>query len=427
MQTSSLLFQLGLALAIGLLVGTERHWHDRDDAPGARTAGIRTFGIIGLLGGITGTIAEAHSLSSAVLIGAVFIAFSIVFGLFKWREEREQHGYSVTTVVAAQVTLLLGVLAALDEPAVAAGGAIALTLVLASRDYLHAFVQRLTWSELRSAIFLLAMALIVLPLLPDRPVGPYNAINPSEIWIFTIILAGVSYAGYIAVRVFGDTHGPLIAGIAGGLASSTAVALTAARDSVSTPENIRSIAAGALAASAISVVRGILLVLLFAPSARQILLPALGIMALVMCISAFACMLKAITGSSTIISGKVEHKARNPFELSSVLQLSAIIAIATIATRAAAAYFGDQGILAAVTIMGLVDIDSTILAITRLSTETVPPSIQEVAIILAISSNILAKMIYSIALGSRLYGIMISIVSLLSLAAGTLVALAMLV
>lgn len=425
MQTSSFLFQLGLALAIGMLVGTERHWRDRGDAPGMRTAGIRTFGIIGLLGGLTGTIADAHNLSAAILIGAVFIAFSAVFGLFKWREKLEEHSFSVTTVVAGQATFLLGVLAALDEPVVAAGAAIALTLVLASREYLHTFVERLTWPELRSAILLLAMAFIILPLLPDHPLGPYDAINPAQIWVFAIALAGVSFAGYIATRVFGSRHGPLIAGIAGGLVSSTAVALTSARQSISYPEKTRNIAAGALAASAISVARGIVLVILFAPTMLMTLLPPLGSMVMILTVAAFICTLQTTKDSAS--DDQDSETAKSPFDIGSVLKLASIIALATIGARVGASILGDRGIVLASIITGLVDIDSAILAITRFSAEAISAGTLELSILLAIATNMVAKMAYSLALGTRSYGALIAVVSCFALAVAALVAMVALV
>lgn len=440
MNTNALLFHLGLALAIGLLVGTERHWRERDDAPGARTAGIRTFGIIGLLGGLTGTIAQMPDFNSPVLIGLVFAALSAVFAAFKWRESEAQQDFSVTTVVAGQATFLLGVVATLDHQAVAAGAAIALTALLASRESLHAFVQRLTWPELRSAIFLLAMAFIVLPLLPDRAVDPFGALNPAEIWIFAIALAGVSFVGYVAVRLFGSTRGPLIAGLAGGLVSSTAVALTSARDSVVAGANTRVIAAGALAASAVSVARGAVLVVIFAPTMLVRILPALAATGLVLTLAAVFCALRPAASDKQ--SGEEEpartaaHAPDNPFEIGSVLKLAAIIAFATVAARVAASTFGDRGMILVSVIMGLVDIDSVILSITRLaqagsasgSPEGVSPTAGlsegalELAILLAIAANIVGKAVYSVALGSRRFGLLISGVSALALAAGALAA-----
>ncbi|MFC0218482.1 MgtC/SapB family protein [Pseudochelatococcus lubricantis] len=427
MNTESLLFQLGLALAIGLLVGTERHWREREEAPGARTAGIRTFGITGLLGGLTGAVAQAASpapsLSAAILAGAVFLAFSAVLGLFKWRELQEEHDFSVTSVVAGQATFLLGCFAVLGDPATAGGAAIALTVVLASRETLHAFVARLTWPELRSAIFLLAMAFIVLPLLPNHTIDPFNTVNPAEIWVFAIALAGVSFVGYAAVRLFGTSRGPLIAGIAGGLVSSTAVALTSARDSVSGTAPVQTVAAGALAASAVSVARGIVLVMLFAPAMLSTLLPALAGIAVVLVCAALVCAVRSVPDANGALPVDGEAPGpENPFEIGSVLKLAAVIAFATVAARVAAAAFGDRGTIVVSVIMGLVDIDSVILSITRLTDATLSAGTRELAILAAITTNIIAKMVYSVALGSRRYGLLIAAVSVASLVAGALVA-----
>ncbi len=431
MNTTTLLFQLGLALAIGLMVGTERHWRERDDKPGARTAGIRTFGISGLLGGIAGAITQTSSSGTALLVGATFVAFSAVFGAFQWREAEAQHQFSVTTVIAAQATFLLGVLASLGHQAAAAAAAIALTALLASRESLHAFVERLTWPELRSAIFLLAMAFIVLPLLPDRAVGPYDAINPAEIWIFAIALAGVSFAGYVAVRLFGSTRGPLVAGIAGGLVSSTAVALTSARDSRESGANVRAIAAGALAASAVSIARGGVLVAVFSMPMLMRILPALSAAGVVMTLAAVVCAIQGTAGGGD--ADKKGEKAEppppdNPFEIGSVLKLAAIIAFATVAARVAAATFGDRGMILVSVIMGLVDIDSVILSITRLARSGAPSDTGlsdgalEVAILLAIAANTVAKAAYSAAIGSRRFALLIGGVSALALVAGFLAA-----
>lgn len=428
MNTTTLLFQLGLALAIGLMVGTERHWRERDDKPGARTAGIRTFGISGLLGGIAGTITQTSGSGTALLIGAAFVAFSAVFGAFQWREAEAQHQFSVTTVIAAQATFLLGVLATLGHQAVAAAAAIALTALLASRESLHAFVERLTWPELRSAIFLLAMAFIVLPLLPDRAVGPYDAINPAEIWIFAIALAGVSFAGYVAVRLFGSTRGPLVAGLAGGLVSSTAVALTSARDSRENGANVRAIAAGALAASAVSVARGGVLVAIFSMPLLARILPALAAAGIVMTLAAVVCALQVNGDAGNGDEKAPPRQPDNPFEIGSVLKLAAIIAFATVAARVAAAMFGDKGMILVSVIMGLVDIDSVILSITRLARSGSPSETGlsegalEMAILLAIAANTVAKAAYSAALGSRRFALLIGGVSALALIAGFLAA-----
>lgn len=429
METSSLLFRLGLALAVGLLVGMERHWRERTDAPGSRTAGVRTFGTSGLLGGLTAALSQhlpASGAGSSLLIALVFLSYSAAFGFFQWREAEERHEFSVTSVVVGQATFILGALAVLGDPAITAAAAIALTLLLASREPLHGFIEKLEWAELRSAILLLAMAFVVLPLLPNRAVGPFQAVNPSEIWIFAIALAAVSYVGYVAVRIFGTTQGPLIAGIAGGLVSSTAVALTSARRSrgniaranipqaqISDGEaNIGAIAAGALAASTISVLRAIAVVMVLLPNKAATIAPILGVGAAILAAAAVASSLRAKDepGPPTELG--------NPFRMWSVLQLTAILAVATFVVRAVSNTLGNNAIIITSAIMGLVDIDPVILSVTQLGS-AIPPLHLELSILLAVATNIVAKAAYSLALGSRRYALIIASASALALIAGT--------
>jgi uncharacterized membrane protein (DUF4010 family) len=201
----SLIPQLGLALAIGLLVGLERGWRERDTPAGGRTAGIRSYGISGLLGGVAAAL--GLSLNTPAVLIAAFLAFTAVFAWYKARESLHDESFSVTGVIAALAVFALGALAvAGDQRAAAAGGA-ALAAVLASREVLHGLLRRLSWIELRSALVLAVMTAIVLPLLPARAIDPWGGFNPQQIWLFTVLTAAISFLGYIAVRAFGTTRG----------------------------------------------------------------------------------------------------------------------------------------------------------------------------------------------------------------------------
>ncbi|WP_342643947.1 MgtC/SapB family protein [Rhodoligotrophos ferricapiens] len=411
MNPADLLFRLGLALAVGLLVGTERHWRERAGPPGSRTAGIRTFGVTGLLGGSTAAVAQQLGSGDVgiVLISLVFVAYSAVFAAFKWREAAEQHEFSVTAVIVGQVTLLLGAMAVVGDVTITAALAILLTLLLASRELLHGLIAKIEWRELRSAILLLAMAFVVLPLLPDRHIGPLDAINPREIWIFAIVLAAVSYTGYISVKIFGNKRGPVIAGFAGGLASSTAVALTSARQSVGN-ENIEVIAAGALAASAVSALRAIGLLAVLIPAAMANLAPVFGLAAAVLGVAAIY-----LSTRDSIASSTATTETRNPFRLSSVLQLAAVLAIAMFIARAATELLGGSGTLIASGAMGLVDIDAVIISLSRLNDTPGPGSTLLFAVLLAFAANMVGKAGLSILLGSRQYGLLIGAATALAL------------
>ncbi|MDW8397183.1 MAG: MgtC/SapB family protein, partial [Acetobacteraceae bacterium] len=198
MDDPRLLERLGVALAIGLLVGVERHWRERDAAPGKRAAGLRTFGLIGLTGGVAAAVSP-----DPVWLGLVLLAVVAPVAWFERAEAAASGSVSVTTVTAAALTCALGALAVLGQVTAAAAAAVGAVGLLALRERLHGFVSRLTWPELRSAIVLLAMTLIAMPVIPDREYPELGGLNPARLWLFTVILAGVSFAGYVAARMFG--------------------------------------------------------------------------------------------------------------------------------------------------------------------------------------------------------------------------------
>ena len=168
----TLIARLGLALAIGLLVGLERGWRERDAPEGSRTAGIRTYGISGLLGGVSAALSDALDDVSVLVAG--FLGFTVVFAWFKAREASYHEDFSVTGVFAGLCVFLLGALAVAGDLYAAAAGGTALAAVLASREVLHGLLRRLTWIELRSAMILAVMTAIVLPLLPNRTIDPWG-------------------------------------------------------------------------------------------------------------------------------------------------------------------------------------------------------------------------------------------------------------
>jgi uncharacterized membrane protein (DUF4010 family) len=274
--------RLATALAIGAVVGVERHWRERDEADGQRTAGIRTFSLIGLLGGAAGLIARAlpaAPVAAAIVIIGFFCGFAAIFAFYSHREASAENDYSVTGVVAAMLTFALGVLAVIGDLALASAGGAVLVAILASREILHGFMRRLTWLELRSAVVLLGMTFVVLPLVPDKPIGPFGGVSPAKIWLLVVILAAISFCGYIAVRLLGSMRGELVAGAIGGLVSSTA--LTNARRSTDAGD-AASLTAGALGACAVSYLRTAALVALLAAPLSRSLVPPLIAAALTM-------------------------------------------------------------------------------------------------------------------------------------------------
>jgi len=394
-------YRLAVSAAIGVTVGIERHWREREAAPGQRTAGIRTFALIGMLGGAAGLIEAALPTGGTpgVVVAAVFLAFAGIFAFYKWREARAEINFSVTTVVAAMVTYLFGVLAVLGDLRLAAAGAVVLTAILASREALHRFIERMSWVELRSAIILLAMSFVILPLLPEAPFGPFGGISLRAVWSLAILLAAISYAGYIAVRVLGSGRGELAAGAAAGLVSSTALTLGNARQAASGGDAQR-LAAGAAVAAGVSYVRTAILAFVLMPALASLLLPPLAIGALAMAVGA------AWLVRGSIVAQQDMDPIGNPFEIAGVLKVALFLAVVGFAVRAASAVFGSAGIVAASALAGIADVDAATVTVTGLG--SLDPVLGATAIAAAVAANTVAKAIYALVIGggrfARLFG-----------------------
>jgi MgtC family/Domain of unknown function (DUF4010) len=245
-----LLSRFAVALGIGLLIGLERGWRTREMQSGSRTAGVRTFAVSGLLGAVAAALSQASGIGAGFVLGASFAAFAAVMIVFCREENKASGKFSATTAIAAILTFSLGAFALMGDMRVAAAAAVATAGILASREDIHSWVAKITGPELRSALVLLAMTFIVLPVVPDDPIGPFGGVNPREIWLIAIVLAAVSFLGYLGVRMLGTKRGILVASAAGGLASSTAVTVANARHSAAGEVDPALLAGGVALASA---------------------------------------------------------------------------------------------------------------------------------------------------------------------------------
>ena len=415
MSEQELLTRLGLALAIGLLIGVERGWRERAHAEGERTAGLRTFALIGLLGGVSAALFTAVG---ALAFAAVFLAFAGGFTLFKWRESEREGDFGATTLVAALLTFALGSLAVLGDMIVAAAAAVAMTALLAAKRWLHQWIETLTWEELRATLILLAMSFVVLPVLPDRGFGPYEAINPHALWLMTIAIAGVSFIGYVAVRIIGTRYGTLVAGIAGGLVSSTAATIDCARKAREQPATARIELAGALAASSIMFLRILVIVALFGPSHLTLLAAPLVAAALVLIGASLA------FGAGWRAEGDDATGAkpfRNPFELVSVLRFAALLAVILVASRWLVAVFGGSGAVGAAAVAGLADVDAITLSITQVHGAAITPVEAAVAIFVAALANSVTKTGIAVTAGTPRFGLSYGLVTLAAVLAAAIV------
>ena len=411
MDIQGLLSHFAVALGIGLLIGLERGWKSRDEAAGSRTAGIRTFSITGLLGGTVGAIAQAlggaASAAGGLVRGLGFAAFTVVFALFCRDENQAEKTFSATTAVAGMLTFALGAFALLGDERVAAGVAVAAAGVLALRENLHGLVKQMTWPELRSALVLLAMTFVILPLVPDDPIGPAGGINPREVWLIAIALAGVSFLGYIAVRQFGSRHGVLLAAAAGGLASSTAVTLANARHAAAGAGAAHLLAAGVALATAVSFARVVGIVALTQPVLLPMVAAPLTVAAAIA--AAFAVMSvywrKAAPGEPTGIT------LSNPFNFWSVVGFAVFLGIIILGGRLLSQTFGAAGTIASAAALGLADVDAVTVSMARLVPLSLDAPSAAAAILVAVIANTVTKLAIGAALGRGQFAVEIAAMS----------------
>lgn len=416
MALTDLALRLGLALAIGFIIGLERGWQEREEEEGHRTAGLRTFSLIGLLGGVFGALSLG---GDHVFLAAGFVTLGATLAAFMWREGQHHHDFSATSLVAALLTFVLGAFAVLGDTAVAAGSGVAALLLLANKQSLHGWLHRITWVELRSGLLLAAMTFIALPLLPNRAVDPWGALNPYELWLMTILIAGVSFAGYAAVKIVGPQRGTVLAAALGGLFASTAVTLSLARLARANEAHVRMLSGGILAAGAVMLLRVLAVTGIVNIELARSLAPVLLVAAVAIGVVSFLLVRSDSadgTGSSKVLVLK------NPFDLVEVLRFGALLAAVMLAVVFARRYFGDTGLLGLAALSGLADVDAMTLSAARMQGAT---ALAANAILLTVAVNSLAKVVYAWFAGGARIGLLSLGGTLAAMAAGAIVVFAL--
>jgi uncharacterized membrane protein (DUF4010 family) len=399
MDIDHLLSRLAVALGIGLLVGLERGWKSRAVAGGRRAAGIRTFALIGLLGGLIAALAQAtgSAVGTGLVLGFGFAVFATVFAVLERDADRAAGSYSATTTVAGLLTFVLGAYAQIGDVRVAAAVVVGATGILAARQDIHAWVARITWPELRSALVLLAMTFVILPVVPNVTIGPYGGVNPREVWLIAIVLAAVSFLGYGAVKIFGAARGVLLAAIAGGLVSSTAVAMSNARRARSGEGAPRLLAAGVSAATVVSFIRVIAIVAIIKPVLLTLVAPALG-----------AALVVAVVHALASVYWRADDERgdepppgdfRNPFSFWPVVGFAVFLGVVIVAGRMVGETFGAGGALLGAAGLGLADVDAITISMARLVPQPLGETSAAEAILAAVASNMFSKLVIAAGIG----------------------------
>lgn len=388
--------RLAVALGIGFLIGVERGWKHREAPEGTRAAGLRTHAVIGLLGGMVGAMLPAIG---DIGFAAITLTFAAAFIAFKVRESMKDDDVSVTGTIAGLLVYAIGVYAMWGDLRIAAAVGVALVGLLAFKDALHDWLDRVTWKELRSALLILAATAIALPLLPDRTIDPWDAINPRELWFLTILVAGASFAGYVAVRMLGGDIGVLAGAAAGALVSSTVVTAEIGRR-VRTGETHAMVGGAAAAlAAAISVGRVIALIAITAAPLVPEAGPALAGALITFVAGAFG--LRYFDRDED--KGDNAQRLRSPLDLWSVAQFAFFLGSVIIIGRIVADAFGQAGLLPFAATAGLADVDAVALATGSLVRGGLEPAIGAHAVMIAVLMNTLAKGVIAFVTGGWRY------------------------
>ena len=386
------ILNLAVALGIGLLIGAERE-RRKGEGPSRSPAGVRTFTITSLGGAISFIV--GGQVLFAIATAGVIILTAVAY----WRGREDDPG--LTTEIALIVTALLGGLS-MQKPALAAGLAVTVAVLLAARSRLHRFVKSvLTEDELNDALIFAGATLVVLPLVPDRPMGPYGALNPHSIWILVILVMAISAAGYVAVRLLGARFGLPIAGLASGFISSTAtIGAMGARVAKSTD-----ILAAAVAGAVLSTIATIVQMALVLATISMTTLQALSVP--LIC-AGLAAIVYGTVFTIRALQQKTEGEAQSgrAFSLSTALGFALTLSCILVASAALREWFGETGIIVAAALAGFVDTHSAAISVASLVASGKMSATDAVFPILAgLSTNTISKMVLAGISGGRSFAL----------------------
>lgn len=377
------LLPLLVALALGMLIGLQRGWHERDTPAGGRIAGIRTFGLLALSGALAGMLTTPLGSGIAIAMG---LAVTLLLGLAHWLDSNNDHDYGITTVVAGVVTYLTGLLTILGDLSLAVAVAVITTIVLHFKQTLHQAMGHLSDSEMRGILQLALISAVLLPVLPNQSYGPWGALNPYEIWLMVVLIAGISLAAYFAMRLTGPNKGVLITSVLGGLASSTALTLSLARMNARVPMP-HLLSCGILLASAIMYPRILLEVAVINPALLPTLLPPMLAMTLGCVLGAFLLWRKS-ESSAAINTGEL---ATQPFQLIPALKFGVLLVGILLIAHGIQEHMGEQGLWLVSIVAGLTDVDAITLTLARMAQDGIGTDTAVTGITLAAITNTLVK------------------------------------
>lgn len=397
-------FNFAVALALGLLIGLERE-RSKGDGPDRRPAGIRTFALVTLLGALAAHLGGVSLL--AIATGAVMVLIALSY----LRSRETDPG--LTTEVGLMTAPLLGGLA-MSDTVLASGLGVAVAVVFAAKAPLHRFVKSvLSESEVMDGLVFAVATLVIWPQLPDRFLGPLNALNPHSIWLLVILVLALGACGHVATRALGPRFGLPIAGLASGFVSSTATIGSMAGRATKDPASMRAAVAGAALSTVATFVQMALVLLTISQPTLVLLAPALAAGGLAAAIYGLAFAVRAL--KSNDVAAPEPGRA---FSVGTALGLAAMMAVMLVIAAALKQWLGEAGVAVGATVAGFVDTHSAAISVASLAASAkLTPQEAVVPILAAMTSNAIAKVAMAVGAGQRGFALRIVPGIVLSIAA----------
>jgi len=388
MIDKSLWLNLAVALGLGLLIGAERERSKGSD-PNTSSAGIRTFTIASLLGAVS-TMVNFWLLVVSIFCVTIFEAIAY------FNQRGKEPG--LTTEVALIFTMILGGLA-MSSTALAAALAVSLAVLLAAKEPMHGFVHGVvTKDELNDFLILAAATLIILPLVPDKAIGPFEAINPRNLWLIVILVMTISALGHLALRWLGGRIGLPIVGLVSGFISSIATVGAMGARAKETPALIGSAVAGAILSSLATILQLALLLAAIHPPTLHALMWPLVFGGVSIAIYGLLVTLNSLHNKNTADA----NKPTKTFSVNTALMLAAVIAVALIASAALKAWFGQAGLVLASGVAGVADAHAAAISVASLAAASkLSAESAVIPILVAFSVNSVSKAVVAVISGGK--------------------------
>jgi len=391
-----LLTALLVSASLGALLGLERQWSTERAHPAADpVAGARTFALWAFIGCLCAWLAQEQH-AGFFLTG--FIGMIVFLSLFLVRRATRERDIGLTTGAVGLATYLLGGMVYWGYTRTAVIVTVSLLLLLASKEWVHGLSRKFTRTDVYQALQFAAVTGIVMPLVPDQPYGPYGAFNPWMIWLMVVLVSGLGFAGYVAVRIFGEDRGIPFTGLLGGLASSTATTLAMSRQSRAAPETGRLCALAIVLACTVMLARVAVLVGAVSPATLVRLAPWLLFIALPGILFALWSYRHFSPHEPAVPAAARE--VRNPLSLRVAIQFAILYALIVLLVRWASDSFGGAGVYWASFFSGLTDLDAISLSLSQL--QRAGDLLAEEAaraVLIAAGANSLLKAVMAISLG----------------------------